>query len=73
VPFEVFFLTARDTFYPIPTLELLRKIYGEVPRVKDPTYFEANPFASVFDIRKAKRWLGWEPLYDWRHFEEWEL
>ncbi|MCD6506253.1 NAD-dependent epimerase/dehydratase family protein [Candidatus Poribacteria bacterium] len=72
-PFEVFFLTARNTFYPIPTLEVLRRIYGDPPPVKDPAYFETDPFASVFDIRKAQRLLGWEPKYDWRHFEEWEL
>lgn len=71
VPFEAFFLNARITFYPIPTLDVLRAIYGELPEIKDPTYFEKNPFASVFDIRKAQRMLGWEPQDDWHNFDQW--
>lgn len=59
--FEAFLLTARDTFYPIPTLEVLGRIYGHEPVVADPEYFAANPYASVFDIRKAEKVLGWCP------------
>ena len=36
-------------------------------------YFEENPVASVFDIRKASRLLGWEPQFDWRELEKWEV
>ena len=72
-PFEAFFLSARDTFLPLPTLELLERSFGECPPVSDPSYFEANPYATVFDIRKASRLLGWEPLSSWRRFDEWEL
>ncbi|MBT3268966.1 NAD-dependent epimerase/dehydratase family protein [Candidatus Poribacteria bacterium] len=72
-PFEAFFLSARDTFLPLPTLELLRRSFGECPAVLDAGYFAANPQASVFDIRKAARLLGWEPKSDWRHFDDWEF
>jgi nucleoside-diphosphate-sugar epimerase len=71
-PHETFLLTAKNTYYPLPTLEVLRRTYGEVPPVKDPSYFEEDPFASVFDIRKAERLLGWTPEHDWRNFNEWK-
>ena len=71
--FESFFLSAKHTFYSIPTLDVLESIYGKCPPVKDMAYFEADPYAAVFDIRKAKAMLGWEPKFDWRDFEVWEL
>ena len=70
--FETFLFSARDTFYGIPTLEVLKAIYGEVPPTPEPEYFEKNPFASVFDIRKAQRMLDWNPQLHWREFGEWE-
>ena len=73
VRFEAFFLSAKRTFYSIPTLDVLESIYGVSPSVKDMGYFEADPYAAVFDIRKAKAMLGWEPKFDWRDFESWEL
>lgn len=69
-PFEAFMLTARDTFYAMPTLDLLERILGRRPVVRDPALFEENPCASVFDIRKAGRMLGWTPtlgLFDCEH------
>ena len=73
VPFEAFFLAAKNTFFPIPTLKLLEAYCGERPSVKDKAYFAENPYASVFDIRKAKRLLNWAPQSDWHGFEQWEL
>ncbi len=37
--------------------------FGAYIAVRDPEYFDANPYASVFDIRKAKRLLDWEPEF----------
>ncbi len=71
--FEAFLLTAADTFYGVPTLEVLRRIYGETPPVKDPEYFADNPYASVFDIRKARRILGWKPLDRLEDMEDWDF
>jgi nucleoside-diphosphate-sugar epimerase len=71
--YEAFFLSARDTFYPLPTLDLLARNFGECPPVRDPEYFAANPYATAFDIRKAARLLRWEPLSDWRDFDNWEF
>ena len=73
VPFEAFFLAARNTFYPLPTLQLLERSFGKCPPVRDAAYFAENPFASVFDIRKASRSLGWEPELDWHDLEQWEF
>jgi len=73
MPFETFFLTARNTFHPLPTLELLERSFGTCPPVKDPAYFRDDPFASAFDIRKAGRLLGWQPRLDWHDAEGWEF
>jgi nucleoside-diphosphate-sugar epimerase len=73
VPFEAFFLAAKNTYYPIPTLELLEAYCATRPVVKDAAYFAENPYGSVFDIRKAQRLLNWEPQLDWHDFEQWEL
>ena len=72
-PYEAFFLTARNTSYALPTLDLLRAIYGDLPPIKDPSYFEQDPFASVFDLRKAERLLGWKPQDVWQDFERLEF
>lgn len=49
--------------FPAPTLEVVHTNYDRLPPVRDPEYFDANPYASVFDIRKAKRLLDWEPEF----------
>ena len=72
-PYEAFFLTARDTFYALPTLEVLARVFDPLPEVRDQAYFDANPHASVFDIRKAQRLLGWQPRFDALDFEKWLL
>ena len=73
IPYAAFFLTAANTSYALPTLDLLRAIYGEAPPQKDPDYFAADPYATVFDIRKAERRLGWTPQDRWQTFAGWEL
>jgi len=70
-PFEAFLLCAERTYAKAPTLELLRRMYGQaMPEVRKPQYFEANPHAPVFDITKAKRCLGFRPRSDWRRYAE---
>ena len=73
IPFETFYLSARNTCIPVPTLELAQARFGTVPPLKDPHLFEANPFASMFDIRKAEHLLGWQPAWTWQDFQQWEL
>jgi UDP-glucose 4-epimerase len=73
IAYEAFFLTAANTSYALPTLELLGAIYGELPPRQDPDYFAADPYATIFDIRKAERLLGWTPQDRWQNFETWEF
>ena len=71
-PFEAFYLAAEQTFLCTPTLEALKVHFDPMPEIRDPAYFEADPFISVFDLRKAKRLLGFQPTKDWRTFDQWE-
>lgn len=72
IPFEAFYIMAETTFYGEPTLEVLKRVYDELPEVRDKSYYEANPEAPAFDIRKAKRLLGYQPTRDWRQIEKWD-
>ena len=68
-PFEVFYLTAEDTFHKMNSLQLVRKLFpNNPPHVKNPEYFSQNPKASLFDITKAKEKLGYNPQFTWRDF-----
>ncbi len=60
---ETFYLTARDHFGTIDTLELVARNWGDAVQV-DREYYAARPRASFFDIRKAERLLGWTPAWD---------
>ena len=63
--FEVFYVSAADTFSVQPTLCLLAELYGRVPEIRQPALFEDNPFASLFDIARTRDKLGWAPTGDW--------
>lgn len=69
-PFDAFYLAAEETFLSEPSLDSLKRQYGTLPEVRDPRYFEANPFASIFDTRKARQLLGWKPTKSWRDYQE---
>ena len=72
VPFDSFYIMAESSMYLEPTLDVMRRIYGDLPEVRDPAYYEANPRAQAFDISKAKRLLGYKPGFDCREMDEWE-
>jgi len=72
IPFEAFFLTAETTFFPMPTLNALKETFSPMPEVRAPHYYQDNPYAPPFDIRKAKRMLGFKPTMDWRDYDNWE-
>lgn len=68
-PFEMFYLTAQDTFSALPSLDLINKLFqGDRPKIRKPAYFEENPHASLFDITKAKKMLGYNPEFGWKDF-----
>lgn len=57
-PFESAFLLAGETLHPRPTLERARELFGDVPEIRDPGLYEANPYAPIFDTAGAERLLG---------------
>lgn len=69
VAYEAFLISAADTLSPIPSLELVRAAFGTVPEIRNPEWFVANPHASLYDISKARRLLGYQPASDWRRLE----
>ena len=71
--FEAFLLTAAQTFYSLPTLDVLGRIYGEAPKVAAPQVYENDPHASVFDLRKARRMLGWAPQDSLDNLDQWDM
>jgi UDP-glucose 4-epimerase len=70
---EAFLLTAGQTMYNLPTLDVLGRVYGEAPRVAAPEVYQADPHASVFDLRKARRMLGWAPQDSLANIDEWDV
>jgi nucleoside-diphosphate-sugar epimerase len=56
---EVFNLSAPDTFAPLPTRELVRRLWPDLTDVRDAQ----EGYRSLIDCRKAARLLGWEALY----------
>jgi UDP-glucose 4-epimerase len=63
--FEIFHISAADTFIAEPTLDHVRRTYGSVPPVRTPELYRDNPRASVYDIRQAREKLGWQPTMSW--------
>ncbi|MDP6508880.1 MAG: NAD-dependent epimerase/dehydratase family protein [Chloroflexota bacterium] len=60
--FEYFYLTARDNFTEVASLDLVKTLWpDDMPEVRRPELYEANPKASLFDISKAERMLGYDP------------
>jgi nucleoside-diphosphate-sugar epimerase len=62
--YEVFWASARDTYAPQATLELLTQLFGVLPPIRANDYAH-DERASVFDITAARRRLGWEPTGNW--------
>ena len=60
--FESFYLTAEDNFTDLASLDLVGKQWPQdPPPVRKPGLYRRNPKASLFDISKARRLLGYEP------------
>ncbi|MBA2468404.1 MAG: NAD(P)-dependent oxidoreductase [Chloroflexia bacterium] len=62
--FEPFNIVASDTLLNVATEEAIRRVSPETV-IRAPI----EGCASAFDIAKAKRLLGWEPLHSWRDAE----
>lgn len=61
---EAFFICAADTSSTVPTMELVKAIYPDVPLKR-----ELKGHEGLFDLSKAQRLLGWQPKHSWRQGE----
>ncbi len=71
-PFEVFYAHAKENFNTIvgegDTLKKAEKIWGKVPKIKNPDYYKNNPNAPFFDISNVIEKLGYTPQYDYKDY-----
>ena len=64
--FDAFNIGAEDCICGLPTLELIRRYFPNVPLLKTPARYVENPHATLYSIDKAKRILNYKPEYTWR-------
>jgi nucleoside-diphosphate-sugar epimerase len=64
--FEAFYLAASSTLHPLPTLDRIEQVFGRLPDRIEREVYEADPFAPMFDTRRAERRLGWRARHDLR-------
>lgn len=65
--FERFYLSARVTLSPEPTLERLRRLHGGAVEIRRPDIYEREPFAPLYDLGHAAERLGFVAAHDQRH------
>jgi nucleoside-diphosphate-sugar epimerase len=63
--YDVFLVTAEDTFEAEATLVHLERAYGSLPDVRRPEIYLRNPRSSAYDISHAREILGWTPDSKW--------
>jgi len=64
-PFDVFNVGAGDGIGREQTIPRLERVYGRVPELARPAYFQLDTYGSVLDSSRARDRLGWEPQGDW--------
>lgn len=64
--FERFYLSARVTLSPEPTLERIRRLHGDAVAIRDASVYEREPFAPLYDLTHAAERLGFEAEHDQR-------
>ncbi len=62
---ETLFISARRTFIPRPSLDLVREYLPPTVEVRRPEYFDAEPNRCFHDYSRAAMLIGFEPEYDW--------
>jgi nucleoside-diphosphate-sugar epimerase len=65
--FERFFLSARVTLSPEPTLDRLRRLHGDTVEIRDPELYKREPFAPLYDLTHAAERLGFTARFDQRY------
>jgi UDP-glucose 4-epimerase len=67
-PYDVFYLSARDTFSAEETLRFMERKFGRLPTIRDAELYRRNPHAAIWDLSRAEHKLGLKPESDWRRF-----
>lgn len=62
---ETLFISARRTFIPRSTLELVREYLPGTVAIRRPEYFAEEPQRCLHDYARAQRVIGYEPRHDW--------
>lgn len=65
--FEGFYISARSTLAPDPTLERLEHFMKRPIEVRQPRIYQADPHAPLYDLSRARDVLGYEAEFDLRH------
>lgn len=69
-PFEAFYLAAKDTLSPEPSVPRMERLLGHVAEVRNTELYRQNPYASLYDLEPARIRLGFEPRYSQRSLIE---
>lgn len=64
--YEVFTISGAGGLNERPTLEMAAERWETLPDVRNPGLYSANPTASVMDISKARKRLGYQPQLSWQ-------
>jgi UDP-glucose 4-epimerase len=63
--FQTFYLAAPDSWSEEPTLDRVRRLWGDLPELRDAERYARDPGASMIDCRAAREGLGWEARLRW--------
>lgn len=58
-------IAAPDTYASEPTLGVVKRLYGRLPRTVDRPVFEQNPHVTLFDLTLAQKRLGFSTQRRW--------
>lgn len=70
VTYEVLNIGAANTCAKVPSLELIKRFYPEVPEIRNRSSFLTDEYAPLWDISRARRALGYEPRHTWQEYLE---
>lgn len=65
--YEIFNIGAEDTPSDWESLKLAKYFYPEVP-IRDPLIYFVDKKRTLWDISKARKELGYKPVYNWREY-----
>ena len=64
--FAAYFISARNTMAPEPTLDRMQRYLGKKIEIRRPDVYRSNPFAPLYDLDAARDGLGFQAEHDLR-------